>query len=166
MNHDRVILEILGRVATLEDEVAKLKENMTDGDNPNLFSSSFFSSPASSKKDTTRYLFKGNAYGKGRLVLAVVKEYVRENPEVSASELTLTFDKTLQGGSFGVVRELEEAKAVYRDYQRRFFAAPDEVIHTASGDCVVCSQWGKSNINDFIKRASQLEFEIEAVGGR
>ncbi|MCL2523283.1 MAG: hypothetical protein FWF20_09105 [Betaproteobacteria bacterium] len=154
MNYDRVIVELLGRVATLEDEVAKLKEDR-------VTELPVFQAESATRRDTTRYLFKGHLYGKGRLVLAVVQEYAKEHPGISADELVLTFDRRLQG-SLGVVRKLEEVKSSYPDYQRRFFTSPGEVVHTTSGDCVVCSQWGAGNINNFVHRATNLGFAIDA----
>lgn len=38
-------------------------------------------------KDRTKYIFNGNTYGKGRLVLAVVEQYVSDNPGLSKEKL-------------------------------------------------------------------------------
>ena len=166
MNYDRVILELLDRVAKLEDEVSKLKREkpseieLQSDENENK--KSYLDYSPTSKKDTTRYVFKGQVCGKNRLVLAVVQEYVKEHPNISSSELLLTFDRKIQG-SLGVVRELEELKKLFPDYRRRFFIAPNEIIRTTTGDCVVCSQWGIGNIGDFIIRANQLGYDIQPI---
>ena len=172
MNYDRVILELLDRVAKLEDEVSNLKQgNPSEIEMKNdeseikkSFSNTYtyLNYSPSSKKDTTRYVFKGQVFGKNRLVLAVVQEYFKEHPDVSASELILTFDRKIQG-SLGVIRELEELKQTNPDYRRRFFVAPNEIIRTATGDCAVCSQWGIGNIGDFIERATQLGYDIQPI---
>ena len=160
MNYDRIILELIDRVSALENEVALLKEgNVNDEMQPKLQD---LSAKSTIRKDTTRYLFRGHIYGKNRLVFAVVQEYVRENSGISANELLFAFDRKIQG-SLGVVRKLEELKSSYPDYQRRFFASPNEIISTASDNCVVCSQWGTFNIDAFLKRASELGFEIKSI---
>ena len=166
MNYDRVILELLDRVAKLEDEVSRLKQNKSSvielQSDENENKKNYLDYSPSSKKDTTRYVFKGQVCGKNRLVLAVVHEYFKEHPNISSNELLLVFDRKLQG-SLGVVRELEELKKTSSEYRRRFFIAPNEIIRTTTGDCVVCSQWGIGNIGDFIKRANSLGYDIQTI---
>lgn len=116
-------------------------------------------------RDTTQYRFNGEIYCKNRLVLAVVQKYAKESPNISADDLMSAFDKSLQG-SLGVVRPLEGLKDKYADFERRFFTKPHEIIRTSTGDCVVCTQWGKSpkpNIDDFLRRARQLKYEISEI---
>ena len=162
MNYDRILLELIDRVSVLETEVAKLTVNKESAPArlPLQLEKTAVnisrSYQGANRKDTSRYLFKNRTYGKNRLVLAVVQAYFAENPNISASELVLTFDSRIQG-SLGVVRGLDELEQTYPDYQRRFF------VHTVTGDCVVCNQWGKFNIDAFISRAKELGFDIELV---
>jgi hypothetical protein len=116
---------------------------------------------AKSGKDKTRYHFKGREYCKNRLVLAVVQEYAKEHPGISAEQLMTVFDKELQG-SRGVVRCLDGLGS-YADTERRFFMKDCEKIRTSTGDCVVCTQWGKPNIDNFIRKARQLKYVITEV---
>ncbi len=118
-------------------------------------------------RDKTQYRFNGEIYRKNRLVLAVVQKYAKESPNISAGALMSAFDKSLQG-SLGVVRPLEGLKDKYADFERRFFTKPHEIIRTSTGDCVVCTQWGKSpkpNIDAFLRRA-RLKYEISEVTER
>jgi hypothetical protein len=117
-------------------------------------------------RDTTQYRFNGEIYCKNRLVLAVVQDYAREHPGISAEQLMTVFDKELQG-SLGVVRYFDGLKERYADAERRFFMKDCETIRTSTGDCVVCTQWGKRpvpNIDRFIGKAKQLGYEIAEVG--
>ena len=114
------------------------------------------------QKDKTKYLFNNMLYGKSRLVLAVVKKYVEDNPDITARTLESTFDKRIQG-SLGVVRLYSEAKQTSTQYERRFFCSSGEIIHTSTEDCVVCSQWGKFNIDNFILRAEELGMKITKI---
>lgn len=163
MNYDRIILELIGRVAALEDEVQKLKSaqinDIEESDSDDLVVEG---ATVSTGRDTTKYIFEGKKYGKNRLVLAIVKKYMGDNPETSANELIRIFDKSLQG-SLGVVQKLADAKQNTTDYKTRFFALPIEVIKTSTDDCVVCNQWGIANIGNMIARANHLGYEITIV---
>lgn len=172
MNYDRVILELLDRVSALEETVAQLKANAKNNANDigaaHRIESGYEQkgdlSVSLSGKDTTKYIFEGKQYGKNRLVLAVIQKYVSTTPGISAEKLIATFDKSIQG-SFGVVRLAKEVKYAYIDHERRFFFQPHEIIHTSTEDCVVCTQWGKFNIDNFLARAKQLGMHIQTVGG-
>ena len=166
MEYANIILEMLDRIKTLEKEVQLLKkERFTTPvmlPNDTTLSSEFAHTvPMPSKRDTTRYMFESNVYLKNRLVLAVVRAYLRDNPDITREELKNVFPKSLQG-SIGVVEYVEEA-AMRGDYMVRFFAKPEEVLHLVNGDMYVCSQWGILNIPNFIKIAEQLEYHIESI---
>ena len=113
-------------------------------------------------RDNTHYMFNGRIYGKNRLVLAVVREYVSVHPSVTVKQLQQTFDRSLQG-SLGVVMECNEAKLRSSDYQTRFFVKSDEIIHLIDGDMYVCTQWGIGNLPNFLHRAKELGFEIKSI---
>ena len=110
-------------------------------------------------KDYTQYIFNGKEYGKNRLVLAVIKEYVKDK-NVTLDELQKIFDKKIQGG-FGVIEEYINAEEIFKTtgYKRHFL---DDVINLDNDQkIVVCSQWGKVNIVNFIDKAKELGFIIE-----
>lgn len=160
MNYDRIILELLGRVSILEDEVKKLKE---DSKNKTYGNSELNSqSTKSIGKDGTKFILDGKIYSKNRLVLAVVKKYMEMHPDTTAEQLLSIFDKSLQG-SFGTVRILNEVKRKYPDYTRRFFTNDADIITTKTESCTVCSQWSISNIWNFIARSEQLGIEVKTV---
>ena len=171
MNYDRVILELLDRVSALEETVARLKSNAEVVENASEetykvdlgYENIDDFSASMNGRDTTKYIFEGKKYGKNRLVLAVIKKYVSMNHGISAETLMAVFDKSIQG-SLGVVRLAKDAKSAYGDYARRFFFQPHEIIHTTTEDCVVCTQWGKFNIGNFIARAEQVGMHIQIVG--
>ncbi len=159
MNYDRIILELMDRVAALEDEVENLKSKPENREEDEENESIYGTSTDSSGRDTTKYILDGKRYGKNRLVLAIVKKYMEENPDITTDQLLAVFDRSLQG-SLGVVRELKEVKKAYADYERRFFVSQNEVIKTTTGICVVCTQWGISNVGNMIIRAKQLGIDI------
>ena len=160
MNYDRIILELMDRISVLEDEVKELKNKINNVHNYMDSSTRIFSSPVG--RDTTKFILDGKRYGKGKLVHAVIEKYVDMHPDVTASQLMSIFDKSLQG-SLGVVRKLEDVKINCSDYDRRFFVAPEYIVHTSTEDCVVCSQWGVPNIGNLLARAKQLGIEIQII---
>ena len=112
------------------------------------------------KRDNTKYIFNSHTYGKGRLVLAVVKDYVAKHPESSFEKLLEVFPKELQGTS-GVFSELDDAKEVYvRTSHKRHFLNNDETIELS--DCVIAvsTEWGAGNIENLINTAKNQGFEI------
>jgi len=117
----------------------------------------------SSPKNYSRYRFNGKEYGKSRLVLAVIQKYMQDNSHLSAKELQETFKPVLQG-SFGTVRTLDFVKEKnYGGKLKRYFDAPEEIIKTATVECVVCTQWAMHNIDNFINHAERLGYTIEKI---
>jgi hypothetical protein len=115
-------------------------------------------------RDMTRYLFMGRVYPKNRLVLAVVTEYLRENPGITKQELKILFPDYLQG-PLGVTNDLQVAsEKLSKDRTPRYFLTDEEILEMADGSkIVVCNQWGRGNIENFIDHAiKQYNYQIEA----
>ena len=114
-------------------------------------------------RDIKKYDFNKQAYGKGRLVLAVVKEYISNNPHTSFNELLEIFPKNIQG-STGVFSRQDDAQDIYeRTGHKRHFVKPDELIQLS--DCVIAvsAEWGRSNINNLIQQAQSIGYTISPV---
>ena len=159
MEYNELLLEVFNRIVKLEKEVKELKNNRNTIEN--VLPKKPIIDDKPQQRDKTRYMFNGNVYLKNRLVLAIVKDYVSDNPTITSGELKMIFDKSLQG-SIGVVENEIIAKQ-RKDYQVRFFARGDEIIKLKDGNMLVCSQWGILNIPNFIKRAEQLGYTIEQI---
>jgi hypothetical protein len=111
-------------------------------------------------RDKSKYMFEGKVYAKNRLVLAVIKNYVKNN-DITYMELSEIFDKSLQG-SLGVVELYDNAIQVV-DATKRYFLKDEDIIHLSDAKVVVCTQWGIFNIVKFIKRAQALGYNIETI---
>ena len=135
--------------------------NHYEGINAPLVSSSLAKLKAPRKRDNTKYIFNNHTYGKGRLVLAVVKEYVVTHPDCSYKELLKVFSDEIQQGSTGVFRTLEEAREVHeRTGHKRHFINNDETIELSDSVIAVSTEWGVKNIDNLINEAQNLGFEI------
>jgi hypothetical protein len=120
----------------------------------------YFRAPGSTK-DTTRYEFNGETYGKGRLVLAIVKRYVADHPGITYAQLEEAFPGALQG-SLGVVATIDAANRTYASSGRkRHFLEQEEQIELADSKIAVCSQWGVGNIDRLLGRADFLGYTVK-----
>ena len=108
------------------------------------------------KKDTSKYTFNGKAYGKGRLVHAVVKDYVSKNPDTTFDALKKAFpDEWQAGGSKSdkraVFRRLSHAQEIHEETGYiRHYIKEGETIQLSDEVIAVSNQWGIGNIGDFV----------------
>ena len=133
--------------------------------NEEIFNATFeeISSAVKGKKDYSKYTFKGTQYGKGRLVQAVVKDYVQTNPGISFEELLLVFPHELARHKFGVFDRIEVAEKYFIDSgskYKRFYMNEKDIITLSDAKIVVCSQFGKGNMDPFLEVCKKLELEI------
>ncbi len=145
--------------------VAALVINRYRGDDNQIYvlTESYFNN-ISRKFDKTQYKFNGELYGKGRLVLAIIKKYIEDNLNITYSELETIFPKSLQG-SFGVISTLKDAEDVYNSTERkRHFIKPNEIINLNDNTKVAIStQWGIGNIDNILKKAIELNYKIDKI---
>lgn len=158
---------LTGRVTALEKQVDELKNEARTIPKSNTSSAepmlaNYKVNRTRQTKDSQQYLFNGIPYGKGRLVLEVVRKYAADNPSTTADELEIIFDGSIQG-SIGVIRKFNELSKFSSDPQNRFFLNKDDIIQTATDECAVCNQWSVYNIDKFIDRARELGFTIEKI---
>lgn len=114
-----------------------------------------------SSRDLSKFQFESEVYGKGRLVLAVVRASVLKSPPKNCGDLKLRFPDKLQG-AWGVVSNVQEVeKRLGAKAKKRYFINEDEIIHLASNEAVaVSNQWG-NNFDGFLSHARELGFKIE-----
>lgn len=104
----------------------------------------------SSIRDNTLYEFNKQTYRKGRLVLAVVQQYVADKNPADFKELQKAFPAKLRGGS-GVVQLSSDVSAKDKGIggKKRYFVKSKEVIKLSSGEEVLVSdQWGGADKMD------------------
>ena len=105
--------------------------------------------------DHTKYFFNGHTYGKGRLVLAVIKDYVMKNPNITFSQLKTIFPDSLQGRETFTTENVAKSKK-----DKRNFIEQDELIALNDEIIAVSSQWGIFNIKLFLENCKRLNIEI------
>ncbi len=114
-----------------------------------------------SEKDYSKFLYKGQAFNKGRLVNEVVRDYVEQKPSTPLSNLQEVFPKHIQG-SFGVFDKLARAEEIYYGTgHKRHYIKPTETINLADGEVIAtCNQWNPINIAAFIEKAREIGYII------
>ncbi len=115
--------------------------------------------------DNTKYIFNGSEYGKGRLVLALVKQYVNDNSP-GYGELKRIFPSSLQGSLDVVINsaDLATKRQSSKDSKIRYFNKEADSLRTSDGEIVyVSTEWGSGNIDIFINKAKELGYEIQVV---
>ena len=110
-------------------------------------------------RDTSKLKFQGQEYGKGQLVLAVVKAHVEKNPRMTLSKLREIFPDELQP-RYGTIQEVSKAKKLSSD-RDRFFLKPEQILKVGDKKVAVSNQWGSNNLPPFLKVAKSLGYHIK-----
>ena len=107
-------------------------------------------------RDYTQYIFEGEIYNKRKLVLAVLKKYLQNNPPQNIDSLKGKFRNKRLFAS------LEEAKEkARRQGQPRHFLKDEDIIIIGENKYAISNQWGVGNIEDFIEDVQKLGLHIE-----
>ncbi len=119
---------------------------------------------ALSNRDQTKYEFRELFYNKRKLVLAIVQQYLTENPQTTLRELREIFPQELHNNhSFIEVRD--KAQQIFDNTgHKRHFLNEDEILKTNDGfQIAVCNQWGIHNMEGILKVSQSLGYQINKV---
>ena len=113
------------------------------------------------KNDLSKYKFKNKEYGKGQLVLAVIKDYAKEkNP--TYAELSQKFSKIKSSRNIILpASEVIEKFENSRSSKKRYFMERKDIITLSDQEIMVSNQWGVENIGNFIEHCKKYEIKIE-----
>lgn len=113
-----------------------------------------------SNRDYSKFIFNNQEYNKGRLVNAVVREYVNRHPDITSSKLKEAFPDEIQG-SFGVFALHAEAERIFQSWgHKRHYIKPEELIQLEDETIATCTQWRPMNIRTFIDRCGELGIAV------
>lgn len=119
------------------------------------------------ERDYTKYRFGGEVLGKGRLVLALVRRYVQDHPDVTFSMLREAFPDSLQSDSplqFSPVQVVVARVSAIPDQEnKRFFLGAGETLQLRDGEVAVSKEWNLLNIQNVLRRASELGYEVSVA---
>jgi len=110
-------------------------------------------------RDRNGYTFNGEQYGKGPLVLAILREHVRANPKSTFDLLKKAFpDELLKG--YGVFQSYEKAMDISK-VRKRFFLNDNQLVRLNDKNIAICNQWSSDNILPFLSHARKLGYKID-----
>lgn len=114
----------------------------------------------SSSRDYSKYQFQGQSYGKGRLVQAIIADYVKKHSSITYSGLLDVFPKKLRGGD-GCFETLEKAAQIYKEKnKKRHLLDEKDQIQLDSYYIVTSTEWTLKTVTRFIKHAKILGYTI------
>ena len=113
------------------------------------------------KRDTSKYTFNSKTYKKGRLVHAVVQDFVAKNPKTTFDDLKKAFPNEWQAvnpnqRNRAVFVRLSDAELLYKNKgHKRHFLKDEDTIQLLDEIIAVSNQWGIGNIGNFIAGANK-----------
>ena len=120
------------------------------------------------QRDKTKYKIgaDGDVLYQGRMVLEVVKRYVRENVGITFEQLQEVFPDAIAKNKFGVVRRFEQTMADV-EHKRYFVSEQEKITLTDNTVVVVSREWGRAggdgNIPGFVAKANELGYDVHEV---
>lgn len=111
-------------------------------------------------RDRTAYNYRGGSYGKGQLVLAILRQHILDNPNTTHDQLKKVFpDELLRG--YGIFKKYEDALNMSKT-RKRYFLKEDQQVKLGCGTVVcVSNQFTSDNIIAFLDLAKKLGHKIE-----
>ncbi len=111
-------------------------------------------------QDRTKFSFNGGSpSSKRHIVLLVVKEYVKDHPLITLEELEKVFPAILMHPyqNYGVVRRIKDVEKSFKDYERRYFTNPKDIITLKDGtEVVVSTQFVANSFYKFLDVARKF----------
>ncbi len=150
-----------------KEEGLTIRPASPDDNSQRISGNSLVTPISTNEQDRTKFSFNDGApTSKRRIVLLVIKEYVKDHPFITFRELENIFPAILMRPyqNYGVVRKYEDVEHAFKDFERRYFAEPDDIIRLNDGTKVVVStQWGSSPFYEFLKVAKRFYPNIRPV---
>jgi len=110
-------------------------------------------------RDRTGYTFEGELYGKGPLVLAIIRKHVKANPKINFDLLKKTFPDDLLKG-YGIFQSYERAMEISK-VRKRFFLNDNQLVRLRDKNIAICNQFSSDNILPFLAHARKLGYKID-----
>lgn len=121
--------------------------------------------------DKTKYSFNGSEpLGKGDLGISIIKQYLKEHPEMKYSEIKETFPDSMLGKELKLIglivtrQEIIE-NAIERYKQRAYgFYKKDRKFYSSDGvEFYVSNWWNITNIDSIIQFAKEQGWTVEVI---
>lgn len=111
------------------------------------------------KIEQSTFEFNGNTYGKGPLVLAVVKEHAALNKGITHEQMKAAFPDSLLRG-YGIFTTQVKADELCKT-RKRYFVKADQLVKLSDETIAICNQFTSDNIGAFLNQAKLLGYTIK-----
>lgn len=108
-------------------------------------------------KDYSKFKFKGQIYNKGRLVNAVIRYLVNENPQITFLELKKLLPDTIQKGKAVFVNKSDADEVYQKTAYKRHYLKSEEIIQLSDATICTSNQWNLETIKKFIEKINKVE---------
>lgn len=109
-------------------------------------------------RDRTGLVFEGESYGKGPLVLAVIRKHVADNPNITFDLLKKAFPDDLLKG-YGIFQSYDKAMDISK-VRKRYFLNDNQLVRLRDKNIAICNQFSSDNIKPFLAHARKLGYVI------
>jgi hypothetical protein len=116
-------------------------------------------SPKFAPVDQSAFEFNGESYGKGPLVLAVVRFHAEKNKGITHEQMKAAFPDTLLRG-YGIFTTRAKADELCKT-RKRYFVKEDQLVKLSDETIAVCNQFTGDNIGAFLNQAKLLGYTIK-----
>lgn len=117
-----------------------------------------------SGRDNSRYTFNGEKnLPKGKLALAICKQYVKDNPKTTLAKMQEVFKSKDIQPRYGVIEEISKAKKHTINNRERFFFKEADVIKVGTQKAVVTNQWALFTLTPLLKIAKELGYKVSVT---
>lgn len=120
--------------------------------------------------DKTKYSFNGSEpLGKGDLGISIIKQYLKEHPEMKYSEIKETFPDSMLGKELklkGLIVTRQEIENAIESYKQRAygFYKKDRKFYSSDGvEFYVSNWWNITNIDSIIQFAKEQGWTVEVI---
>lgn len=147
------------RLSVLHSEQTLANNNIVH----QTISDSTYGQKKTSRKKLPRYsLCNGNPLKQRRFVLALVRQYIKDHPAKTYSELLDIFSREI--GAYGILLSYDEARTKYIKDDKPFFYKEKEGLISGDGrQIVVSSQWNEEDTDKVMKLAQRLNYKVEKI---
>lgn len=114
-----------------------------------------------SGRDFSKYSFNGiSGLSKGKVVLAICKQYVKDNPKTTLAKIQEVFQSKEIQPRYNVILEINLARKTTVNKTERYFFKEADIIKIGTQKAVVTNQWSLATLTPLLKIAKGLGYKV------
>lgn len=110
------------------------------------------------------YFLEGKLYCKRRLVLAIIKDWIKAKNCESLEQLNFTFSQDLTKSKYPLLIDIQESISYQpQKLEKNYFIQDNEKIIINGREYLLFKKWENRNIRDFVNLAKQIGYQIKEI---